>query len=238
MHITHVLVHFPLEECHLDRLDKVLKALGEPLERKPFFSGKNVKLYRSRRGIFWFAGIKDNMSTDWVPFWNDRFTRNFMNLIVVFIHLEDLSLDEVEGMISRGDVNVRRGRISTRRRILFFSREVSLPMEFLSVEVPHSGIEIAFYTGESPFADGDAIREVELRLLPEVLPAYRRLFFSIPVPMEGEAGEYRVDLRSGYLVLAGREPYHRAIVRFRPSEEKYEGRGLNILSLRMETSRV
>ena len=238
MRITHVLTHFPLEECHLDRLDKVLKALGEPLERKPFFTGKNVKLYRSRRGVFWFAGIKDNMDTDWVPFWNERFTHNFMNLIVVFIHLENLTLDEVESMLSDSGAVVRRGRISTHKGFLFLRREVSLPMEFISVEVPHSGIEIAFYTGANDLADGDAIREVELRLLPEVVSLYRKIFFSLPVPMEGESGVYRVNLGFNSLIFTGREPYHRAIVRFSPSEGKYANRGLNILSLRMETTPV
>ncbi len=235
MHITHVLTHFPLEECHLDRLDKVLKALGEPLERKPFFTGRNVKLYRSRRGVFWFAGIKDNMDTDWVPFWNERFTHDFMNLIVVFVKLDDLSLDEVEDMVSRSGVVVRRGRISTQKGFLFLRREVSLPLQFLSVEVPHSGIEIAFYDGDAVFADGDTIGEVELRLIPEVVPLYRKLFFSLPLPMEGESGIYKVVLGSSRLIFTGREPYHRAIVRFSPSEGKYAGRGLNILSLRMET---
>ncbi|GEM_PF-2142264 len=239
MHITHILAHFPLEKCHLDRLGRVLKGLGEPLSRRPFFSGRNVRLYRSRRGIFWFAGIGDNMNTDWVPFWNERFTHSFMNLVVVFIRLEDERLDEIERALSGRGGNLRRGRISTRKSYFFFKRGKSLPMEFLSVEVPGSGIEIAFYRQEGDIpSDGRAIEEVELRLIPQAVPVYRKLFFSLPIPMEGESGTYRVIMGNQRLVFLGMQPHHRAIVRFRPSDEKYGGRGLDILSLRMETTSV
>ncbi len=238
MRITHVMAHFPFEECHIERLEKVLSALGEPLIKEPFFRGKNVRLYASKRGIFWFAGIEDNMNTDWVPFWTERFTHNFMNLLILFIEVEGDILNNMANSFPEG-VSVHGGIISSRRRKFFVSGENKLPFEFVSVRIPHSGIEVAFYSksGEIP-VDGNAIREVELRLLPEVVSLYGDVFKSLSVPLKRFDEILEVDLGEQTVLLAGKEPYHRAIVRFRPDEKRFAGRGLNILSLRMETSSV
>ena len=234
MRITHVLTHFPYEECHIDRLQKVFAALGEPLDEKPFFRGRNYSLLKTERGIFWFAGIVDNMDTQWVSSWNTRFTKEFMNLIVVFIEVS--GLNRIEKRLKESKLNFERIRIIGEKRFLFFRKRMELPVDILSVRVPHSGIELSFYEGDEIPADGKFIREVELRVIPDVISDYRRILFALPVRVEGSGGEYTAEFSSHQkLIIKPVEPYNRAIVRFEPVHERYLGRGLNILSLRMET---
>ena len=237
MHITHVLTHFPYEKCHVDRLEKVFSALGEPLNRRPFFEGKNYHLLRTERGIFWFVGIEDNMDTDWVAAWNRRFTKEFMNLIVVFVRVPDLN--GIKESIGEMGLDWEEIRLVGRKGFLFFRTKVDMPVDVVSVRIPNSGIELAFYEGDGIPADGQFIEEVELRVIPQVMSKYRRLLFSLPLRVEGSGGRYTAYFSPNQrLIIQASEPYNRAIVRFHPTHERFSKRGLNILSLRMETTSI